>query len=630
MEEDKSNLYNEIVYYFKETGLLIHGEYKLKKDHLSYENILQKYYKFLNDKEIQPLIKSKINHQICFHYYKNLKEENKFKLTINLDNLKINYYNFILICNLVHYYNKYYETNTKDVLFLLELMKKFSIIIFKGEGIKDTKDGLILILLFLYYYSILAIHLYKNTQYIDFKDNEYEPTSSFFDFIQNRVNTLFADYFQDPIYQKHENIFNNDFINLNIDSLRNYLERKNDTKLIFFIKFIKFILFLMKNDENQHNFDYSMIQYSDINLNIRINLFLRKAFYDIINVYANNIKKSLEDLKKIKNNFLINNENTDIEYFYYKQIIQSNSNLLSFSKTNIDINKEKIEKIKKINTTHLSGISKKYHEYNIKVLEYVELKEKEEMLNKKKEENENNNEERKKYNKEIKNIKEEINVKNAEIEINKEEMSNNIFFMIICTYNDIILMTKEYKNKDPIKGNDRCSICEEIFRKVESFCSDLENIEDEDKINFIKNNNYLKILISRIFYNYFILKIIRKKNKIINEFFEDKSFENIINKFSIKNFLVDKIRADIFFISNDDKNISEAKINYAIINNNTYNGSLSSLFGYAFCSNESNPEKKKKYDIACINVLDLIISKLKNHHLKFDVEKLKDLNKKNS
>jgi hypothetical protein len=248
-------------------------------------------------------------------------------------------------------------------------MKKFSIIIFKGEGIKDTKDGLILILLFLYYYSILAIHLYKNTQYIDFKDNEYEPTSSFFDFIQNRVNTLFADYFQDPIYQKHENIFNNDFINLNIDSLRNYLERKNDTKLIFFIKFIKFILFLMKNDENQQNFDYSMIQYSDINLNIRINLFLRKAFYDIINVYANNIKKSLEDLKKIKSNFLINNENTEIEYFYYKQIIQSNSNLLSFSKTNIDINKEKIEKIKKINTTHLSGISKKYHEYNIKVLE---------------------------------------------------------------------------------------------------------------------------------------------------------------------------------------------------------------------------------------------------------------------
>ena len=33
-EEDKSiinNIYNEIIYYFKEIGLLIYGEYNLKK-----------------------------------------------------------------------------------------------------------------------------------------------------------------------------------------------------------------------------------------------------------------------------------------------------------------------------------------------------------------------------------------------------------------------------------------------------------------------------------------------------------------------------------------------------------------------------------------------------------------------
>ena len=305
MEEDKSNIYNEIINYFKEIGLLIYGEYSLKKKPLSYETICQKYDKFFNSEEIKPLIKTKINHKICFYFYNNKKGNQNIKLPIDLNGLKVNYYNFILICNLIHYYNEYYDIEIKEVLFLLELMKKFSKIIFKGEGIKDTQDGLILILLFLYYYSILAINLYENTKY-KYNDDD-RLNSNFYDFIQNRVNNLFGECFKEPKYQIYEKIINNDFINLKLDSLNDYSERQNDKKLEFFIKFIKFAILIMQNDEKKQNFDYSMIQYSEINKNIRINLVLRKAFFDIIN--DNNLESSLEDLIKIKNNFFKDIEN---------------------------------------------------------------------------------------------------------------------------------------------------------------------------------------------------------------------------------------------------------------------------------------------------------------------------------
>ena len=216
MEEDKSNIYNEIMHCFKEIGLIIYNEYMFKEESVSYENILPKYLTFLNDEEIKPLIKSKINHQICYHYYNN-KGKKDFKLSINLNELKVNYYNFILICNLVHYYNEYYDSNEKEVLFLIELMKKFSKLIFKGERIKDTQYGLIL--LFLYYYSILAIHLCDTSKYIYIYWNK-KPTSSFFDYIQKRVDSLLREYIQD------DSIFDNDFINLNLDALSNYYSKK--------------------------------------------------------------------------------------------------------------------------------------------------------------------------------------------------------------------------------------------------------------------------------------------------------------------------------------------------------------------------------------------------------------------
>jgi len=582
MEEDKSNIYNEIIYYFKEIGLIIYSEYTFKKRSVSYENILPKYSTFLNDEEIKPLIKSKINHQICYHYYNN-KGKKDFKLSINLNELKVNYYNFILICNLVHYYNEYYDhdSNKKEVLFLIEQMKKFSIIIFKGEGIKEAQNRLILILLFLYYYSILAIRL-DDSKYI-FKEN-YEPTSSFFDFIQNRVNSLLGEYIE------NDSIFDNDFINLNLDSLNNYSERKNDKQLEFFTKFIKFVMSMMGKDKNheKQNFDFSMIQNSIINVNVRFNLALRKAFFDIIN--SNNIESSLEELKKIKENDL-ENEIPEIEYDYYMQIIKSNANLLSFTKNKIDINKENINKIK--NIPNLSEISKIYHEYNLKVLE-------------------NDFELEKKKDKEKRNPIE-------------EEMEKNIFFKIICIYNDIALKTKDYKNIKLENMGDRKKNkkIEEIFEKVESFCKELEIIEDEDEIDFISKNEYLKILISRIFYNYFALKTIvqyEESHKVeMKDTFE--SFKKIVDNFRIENFLVDKIKDDYSFI-NEEGFIKVAKYEYAKINNITKNECLSSLLRYADSSDKTN-QNKKKIDEGSIHSLRKLSDKLSDkYQLKMEIEKL--------
>ena len=596
MEEDKSNIYNEIINYFKEIGLLIYGEYKLKKEHLSYKNILQKYNKFLKDEEIKPLIKSKINHKICFYFYNNKKGNQNIKLPIDLNGLKVNYYNFILICNLIHYYNEYYDIEIKEVLFLLELMKKFSKIIFKGEGIKDTQDGLILILLFLYYYSILAINLYEDTKY-KYNDDD-RLNSSFYDFIQNRVNNLFGECFKEPKYQIYEKIINNDFINLKLDSLNDYSERQNDKKLEFFIKFIKFAILIMQNDEKKQNFDYSMIQYSEINKNIRINLVLRKAFFDIIN--DNNLESSLEDLIKIKNNFFKDIENPEIEY-YYKEIIESNKNLLSFSKNKININKENIEKIK--NIPHLSEISKKYHEYNIKLLEYIEQKEKKEI--------------------EIEELKNCAN-------LSEEEMNENILFKIICTYNEIALQTKEYKNKkveDEEDANEKEEMRQKIFEKVECFCQYLKNIKDQD-IKLIKHNNYLKKLISRIFNNYFALKSIKGYNQFFKEKLDDifESFKEIVKNFSINNFLVDKIEADYFF--RNKEGLEEAKKKFIIISNETHNESLSCLFNFAYSSYENRQciDDIDPASISSLKELSKILSnKMELLPVKIDIEKLIEL-----
>ena len=170
---------------------------------------------------------------------------------------------------------------------------------------------------------------------------------------------------------------------------------------------------------------------------------------------------------------------------------------------------------------------------------------------------------------------------------------------------------------------------QKYLRKFFFLCKDLKTINKEDTIDFISKNDYLKILISRIFYNYFALKTFAHyedfyKVKMTGQF---ECFESIVHSFEIKNFLVDKIKADYSFI-NKEEFINEAKYKYAQINNNTNNISLSNLLRYAFSSNEKKLDKNK-IDNASINALKELSFKLsEKFRLKVKIYKLIELLKK--
>lgn len=138
--EIKTNSINDIVFYFKENGILIYGEYMLinkENDEIFVNQLLNNYYNFLkNDNNIC----SKINHKICYFFCKKKykKEDNNNKIVYclsKLDNdLSINYYNFFLICNLIHYYNSFHLNNDKETIFLLFYLKKFSNLILNNNS----------------------------------------------------------------------------------------------------------------------------------------------------------------------------------------------------------------------------------------------------------------------------------------------------------------------------------------------------------------------------------------------------------------------------------------------------------------------------------------------------------------
>ena len=162
--EQNNNLNQEIYFHFKELGIILYGEYILKnyQNNENYMNeLLTKYYIFLTNENNIP---SKINHKVCYYYFKDEQcdsDENNEIIEsilskINYD-LKINYFNFILICNLIHYYNRFFEhIDSKETSFLLYQLKKFSNLIINSEQhLNDEDDSIIMIYLFFYYYSIL-------------------------------------------------------------------------------------------------------------------------------------------------------------------------------------------------------------------------------------------------------------------------------------------------------------------------------------------------------------------------------------------------------------------------------------------------------------------------------------------
>ena len=251
MEQNKE-LKDEIIYYFNEMGILMYGEFMLGEE----GDISLKYYEFLNNPVITSSIKTKINHLVCYLFYKTKSNLELCKNKINNilsklnDNLAINYYNFILICNLIHYYNEYFDIDENEVLFLLKKLQKFTKLIINNK-IHDEDDNLTLVILFYYYYSILLINLFKNKKYISYK---YINIENFFKYIELKFNELKTGYIDDNIYREK---YDNNYFSLNLNDLNNYAERKNK-KLLYFISYVKLFLSISNNkkDDRIKNFDF--------------------------------------------------------------------------------------------------------------------------------------------------------------------------------------------------------------------------------------------------------------------------------------------------------------------------------------------------------------------------------------
>ena len=647
---DKNELKDEIIYDFKEMGILMYGEYMLGEDDIS-----EKYYKFLNNKSIISSLKTRINHVVCYLFYKT-KTDPDCKAQINnilskLNNLKINYYNFFLICNLIHYYNKYFDVDKDEILFLIKQLKKFSKFILNND-IKDEEDSKILVLLFYYYYSILLINLFKNKQYLP---NIYGGRETFFKYIESKYNDLLNEYIQGDIFIKK---YDNDYISLNLSDLNGYAERNNNSKLIHYILFIKFFSSISdnNNDKKIKNYDFFFYEDNSLNKEIKIGILSRKILFHILNYDEDKIKDFEIYLKKIKNNNILKNENAN----GYNNSITNNIT----NNNNIIINENINNSIKAINKTPENNIgsnnnnkldNNNCHTILLDKYNYLEI-----IINKNKyllfNELKNTEKFNIKFNINILNsiqklslslqdnynlyhqynitiLQNILNIQNI-TNFNNQTIINNCFFNIIYKQNEIISLSNQLINsinKEEIK--------ETIIDLCSKFYDYLKNENDENK-NFIKNYEYLKALITRVFYNYMeLLFINRKLNKNTNDKCEVKfkEFLDIIKEFDIDNYLIYKIKADYYFVTNDLENALD---NYRIYNSATNYSSPSGLFGDAtstYIKDSKNPnqdkDKKKKRKNEAINKMDICICVINKKYMKIrnyigfikNLEKLKGL-----
>ena len=632
-------LKEELIYYFRDMGILIYSEFKINKDNkdnnISYNKMCLKYFNLLNNENIISSLKSKINYKVCYLFYKtkivenkeneedeenkeNEKNKEKYKNQIKYllskfnINLKINYYNFILLCNLIHYYNNFFNYKEIEVLFLLNQLNKFAELIIKNDiYIKDEDDSKILILLFFYYYSILSYNLFKQKKY----EHSFNGTAeNFYEYIAQISSELFNDNPNSPLLEKYIN----KYLNINIDNLINYA-KKNNEKLSYFIEFFKLLLKLFDYDRKNiiNKFDFSFIKYfldSEQNLgnekNLKINMnminkkiilgiLFRKLLFGIINYneeFMHNLEKEWKSLKSyfndsnnsninfnnsINNNKISNNNNNENnidnknnneikeinnKLDYFEKIINSNQNLL-LNKLKKDYNidyKYKVDKIE--NLPNLIKEFNIYHKYNLKVL----LQKKE----------------------------------------NDKKINNN-FLQIIYYHNEIMSLTKEYiKNREEKERNEKKG---KIISYGTYFVELLEKIEKkENDINFIKNNNYIKIIITRIFYNYYEIQIISetKGSSYPKDYdVEHQKFEHFINVFEIKNHLINKINGDFHFLLGRYK---KAKEEYSKSMNNSDNfNCLATYFSNVISYNIDNPNQNKKI---FINNLKKCLVDLKNNY----------------
>ena len=657
----------EILYYFKEMGVLLYGEYMLKE----YENdtnfisaLLDNYSIFLEDSTNNY---SKINHTICYLFYgKKNKEPDcdkkiKYILSNLLSKLKINYFNFILLCNLIHYYNTYFIIiiNEDEISFLLLKLKKFfsELIINSEKLIEDKDDNLIITYLFFYYYSILLFRLFKNKV---FKAQIESNAENFLSYLEERIKQIF-EYEQKTHYKF---LYQSEYININFYELINYGDYHNQ-KLSIYISFIKYFLNIINNNYKKAK-DYFLNYYEDSTLtnDIKLGLLSRKLLTIILNYEEEGIEDELLNIEDIltkiskdaitndenninENNININNENNNnfnninnmndnnnniikdnnndkVEENVNNSennIIGSNNNINTVEK-NENIIKENNSINNKNNTTNNCIIKKTDRISNIINHIKASVESNKDLL---KNESENPIRNEYKLSQEM-TILPDNNNSNNKTKENKNENENEnktkIFSDIIERHNQIMILTDELINFSgcSCSGKSKTVVLEmereknnkrkEINNNCTEFYKYLTKLSNRDK-TYIKEYNYLKILITRVFYNYLELSFIDVKRGINTaENFPEQyeKFKKIVNEFDIKNNLVNKIDADYYFVSNAKK---EAEKYYNDYINKDSKKSPAGLFGHAVCLYVNNEREYNKKSINQLkNAIQLIEQKI--------------------
>ena len=505
------NLKNEIFDYFTEMGILLYGEYMLKKENNPniINEIPSKYYTFLNNEIILSSLPTKINHHICYLFYQaKTKQDNinninkKFISILSHLEIKLNYFNFILVCNLIHYYNEFCTISMRPnhIIFFLNILKNFSkLIINNEEHIKDEYESNILVLLFYYYYSILTYSLLKNTNYVC-KSN---LTDNFQDYVKQKLDLLYDD---DEYTSKFNNLYDNQYISLHLNELNNYAERARNMKLDYYIRYIQFLLSIYEDDNNEaRKFDFFFYDDNKLSNEIKLNILFREYLYTLINYDEKKIEKCEKKINNNNNNSNDNDNNNNNDNDNYNNDNNNNND----NDNNNDNNNNNINNNNDNNNDNINNNINNINNNN---------------------NDNNNNDNNNNINSNINNINnnDNNNHNNNNDNDNNNNDNNNI---IINNINNNIIINNINNNDNNINNN----INDNINNNNDNNNININNNEDDNNINI--NNNIYK---NKLDY----LKVIMESNKNLID-------NNPKNNYK-KNIILDKNKINNLSIINDE------------------------------------------------------------------------------
>ena len=194
-------------------------------------------------------------------------------------------------------------------------------------------------------------------------------------------------------------------------------------------------------------------------------------------------------------------------------------------------------------------------------------------------------------------------------DFNEAIFKNNIFLNILSKHNKIMILSKRLI--DPDKKEEKKEINEKIISLCYQFFKYINNKEAKYAIT---KSNYLKIFVTRIFYNYMELLIVNKKKNNNNDWNYlsryDKCIE-VIKDLDIKCNLIKKIKADYHFIND---NIKEAGELYWEYNQNNDYYSIGGRYGQAMCIYLKGG--RKEYNRQVINEINDLLETIEDNKFK--------------